>query len=95
MSSDQQQENEPADRANAGWMAGFGTVAMALGVALVVMFTGQDSLPADGGLAVANATRTDSLGPLLASIIAPLLIFGGMALVLFSWLSGRKIPGLF
>ena len=40
MSSDQQQENEPDNRANAVWMAGFGIVAMELGVALVVMSHG-------------------------------------------------------
>lgn len=95
MSSDQQLENEPDRRANAVWMAGFGIVAMALGVALVMLFTGQGSLTADGRLAVANATRTESLGPLLASIIAPLLIFCGLASVMSSSLFARKIPGLF
>ena len=95
MSSDQQLENEPDRRANAVWMAGFGIVAMALGVALVMLFTERDSLTADGRLAVTNATRTESLGPLLASIIAPLLIFSGLALVMSSSLFARKIPGLF
>gem|GEM_PF-5829512 len=94
-SSARQGETDPADRANAGWMAGFGIVAMALGVALVMLFTERDSLTADGRLAVANATRTESLGPLLASIIAPLLIFSGLALVMSSSLFARKIPGLF
>lgn len=95
MSSEQQLENEPDRRANAVWMAGFGIVAMALGVALVMLFTERDSLTADGRLAVANATRTESLGPLLASIIAPLLIFSGLALAMSSSLFPRKIPGLF
>lgn len=95
MSSEQQLENEPDRRANAVWMAGFGIVAMELGVALVMLFTERDSLTADGRLAVANATRTESLGPLLASIIAPLLIFSGLALAMSSSLFARKIPGLF
>lgn len=95
MSSEQQLENEPDRRANAVYMAGFGIVAMALGVALVMLFTERDSLTADGRLAVANATRTESLVPLLASIIAPLLIFSGLALVMSSSLFARKISGLF
>lgn len=95
MSSEQQPENEPDRRANTIWMAGFGIVAMALGVALVMLFTERDSLTAEVRLAVANATRAESLGPLLAIIIAPLLIFCGLASVMFSSLFARKIPGLF
>ena len=94
MRSDQQLENEPADRAYAVRLARLGIVALALGVSLVMLFTERDSLTADGRIAVANATRTESLGPLLASIIAPLLIFGGLASVMFSLLFARKIPGL-
>lgn len=95
MNSEPQQENEPAGRVMAGWMAGLGTVAMALGVALLVLYTGRDYLPADAVLVDPGIAPPDSPGPLLASIIARLLIYGGMALLLFSWLSGRKSPGLF